>query len=164
MNDPKRQEIKDRIAASQARNEGREHSLMDRVGESAVEAKDGFTAFAREHPLATVAGGLALGVLIAGMFPSARRAARSGGTRAAAFGAVGAEALMAALHQALESLGEASRMGAERLDDLGDSIGDAARGARRQAGYHTTRSADEARIAARDTGKSIARSISRWTK
>lgn len=159
MNDPKRQEIKDRIAASQARNQAREQTLMERAGETAIEAKDGFTAFAREHPIATIAGGVALGVLVAGMFPSARRAARDGGTRAAAASMAGAEALMAALHYALESFGEASRAGAERLDDLGDSIGEAARSARREASYLTSRSANSARIAARDTGKSITRSM-----
>lgn len=164
MNDPKRQEIKDRIAASQARSEAREQSALERAGESAIEAKDSFTAFAREHPLATLAGGLAVGVLIAGMFPSARHAARKSGTRAAAFGAVGAEAVMAALHQALESMGEASRAGVETLDDLGDSIGDAARNARREASYQAARSGESARTVARDAGKSITRSIARWTK
>ena len=164
MNDPKRQEIKDRIAASQARNDAREQSVMERAGESAIEAKDSFTAFAKEHPLATVAGGLALGVLIAGMFPSARHAARKSGTRAAALSAVGAEAVMAALHQAIETMGEAGRAGAETLDDLGDTIGDAARSARREASYQADRSGESARIAARAAGKSISRSLAGWMK
>jgi hypothetical protein len=161
MNDPKRQEIKDRIAASQARQQSHGRPLTDRLGESAIETKDGLTAFAKDHPYLTGGAGLAAGILIAGMFPSARRAARKGGTQAAAMGAVGAELAMSALQDLLGAASEAGRVGAARIDDLGDTIGDTARHARRDAGYIAAQASDSARIAARDTGKSLSRILHR---
>ena len=136
MTDPKRQDIKDRVAASEARNEARDQTLPERVGESAVETKDGITGFVKRHPLATIAGGIAIGVLVAGLFPSTRRAARQGGTRAAALGAAGAETVVAALGRAMDAASHAGRVGAYRLEDLGDTLGDSAREARREALYH----------------------------
>ena len=63
MAEAKRKQIKKKVAAAEVRNEARgEQTLMDRAGEKAIEAKDKFTAFAREHPIATVAGGLAAGM------------------------------------------------------------------------------------------------------
>ena len=69
MPDAKRTQLKKKIEAGEARNKARaEPTLIDRTGEKAIEAKDKFTAFAKEHPIATVAGGLALGILISGLF------------------------------------------------------------------------------------------------
>ena len=69
MTDAKRQQIKTKVAAGQARHRdmGRT-TIVDRAGEAAIEAKDKFVAFAKEHPVATVAGGLALGILVSGLF------------------------------------------------------------------------------------------------
>jgi len=164
MNDPKRQQIKDRIAASQARQETQGRPLSDRFGESAVEAKDDVTAFVKDHPYLTVGAGIAVGVLIAGLFPSTRRAARKGGTQAAAVGAVGAEVVMSAVQELIGAASDMGRAGAERIDDLGDAIGDTARSARRGAGYTAAATSDHARIAARDTGKSLIRALHRWSR
>jgi ElaB/YqjD/DUF883 family membrane-anchored ribosome-binding protein len=165
MNDPKRQEIKDRIAASQARQQSQQaRPLGDRLGESAIETKDNLAAFAKEHPYLTVGAGLAAGILIAGMFPSARRAARKGGTQAAAIGALGTEVVMSTLHDLLGAGSEAGRAGAERVDDFGDAIGDTARQARRDAGYMAAQASDQARIARRNTGKSLSRILHRLTR
>ena len=158
MNDPKRQEIKNRIAAAQARNEDRsDESFLDTAGEKAIEAKDKFTEFAKEHPIATVAGGIGLGILIAGMFPSARRQARQTGAKAAGLAAIASEIAMAYAAQALDAVGDAGRAGANRLDDLGDSVGDTARSLKRTAGYRLGNAADSARIAKRDATKSVSR-------
>ena len=63
MTDEKRTQLKKKVAAGQARNQDRGRTtIVDRAGEAAIEAKDRFTAFAKEHPVATVAGGVALGV------------------------------------------------------------------------------------------------------
>ena len=160
--DAKRQEIKDRIAAAQARNERRaDAGFADQVGERAIAAKDGFTAFAKEHPVATVAGGLALGVLIASMFKGPRHAAYSAGAKTAGLAALGAEVVSAFAASAFDSAAGAGRKGAHLLDDVTDGIGDSARSLKRSAGYRGANAADSARIAARDIGKSISRSLGR---
>ena len=143
MNDPKRQEIKDRIAASQARNEGRTPSSATGNGSE----DSGIIGFIKEHPITTIAGALAVGVLVAGMFPSARHAAKKGGARASALGVLGTQAALSAFQHLLDSTEDARHSGAAKLDDLGDVIGDAARNLRREA---------------RDTGKTAARSLNDW--
>ena len=78
MPDAKRTQIKKKVAAGQARNRTKTENtttVFDRAGEAAIDAKDKFTAFAKQHPIATVAGGLAIGILIAGMFKAPRRRA-----------------------------------------------------------------------------------------
>ena len=87
MTDAKRSNIKRKVAAAKSRNEARAEpaTLADRAGEKAVEAKDKFTSFARQHPIAIVAGGLAAGVLISGLFRGSptRKAGRKFGRKAA---------------------------------------------------------------------------------
>ena len=158
MNDPKRQEIKNRIAAAEARNEERsDESFLDAAGEKAIEAKDKFTEFAKEHPIVTVAGGIGLGIIIAGMFPSARRQARETGAKAAGLATIASEIALAYAAQAMDTAGDIGRAGANRLDDLGDSVGDTARSLKRTAGYRLGNAADSARIAKRDASKSVSR-------
>ena len=86
MPEAKRTQLKKKIEAGEARNKAKtraEPSLIDRTGERAVEAKDKFTAFAKEHPIATVAGGLALGILISGLFRRSPRFEPNATTRGA---------------------------------------------------------------------------------
>ena len=159
--DSKRAEIKARIAASQARNERRsEQSFTDTVGEKAVEAKDEFTRFAKEHPVATIAGGLALGVLVAAMFQAPRRAAAEGAAKTAGLAALGSEIALAFLGSVADSAGDTARAGGRKLDDFGDAVGDTARSLRREAGYRAGKSGDSARIAARKLSKGITRTFS----
>jgi len=184
MNDPKRQEIKNRIAAAQARNQSREHATsqttngqewasqnsanQNSAGRNSSNqaptyagdySEDGITGFIKDHPITTIAGALAVGVLVAGMFPSARKAARKGGARASALSAVGAQAVLGALHQGLEAGEEAARTGGDKLEDLGDVISDTTRSLKREALYAASRSGDTARVTARDTGKSLSRTF-----
>jgi ElaB/YqjD/DUF883 family membrane-anchored ribosome-binding protein len=165
MNDPKRQEIKDRIAA-QARAGTTTSGRATRGNASASKAaptedENDLVAFAREHPLLTVAGGLAVGVLVAGLFPSARSAARKGGARAGALGAAGTQVAVGLFGQLLDSADDARRAGGEKLTVLGDTLGDTARSARRETRYLAERSSDNTRIAARDTTRALARSLHR---
>ncbi len=86
MTEAKRSKIRRKVAAAESRNEARsETSLTDRAGEKAIEAKDKFAAFAKEHPIATLAGGLALGILVSGLFRGSptRKAGRKLGSKAA---------------------------------------------------------------------------------
>ena len=158
MAEAKRKQIKKKVAAAEVRNEARgEQTLMDRAGEKAIEAKDKFTAFAKEHPVATVAGGLALGVLISSLFRGSptRKAGKKLGSKAAGLAAIGAELAMAYAQQAWDASEDARRTGATKLDKLGDTIGRNARGLGEDAaGY-----AASARAAARSKGKSVTRAL-----
>jgi ElaB/YqjD/DUF883 family membrane-anchored ribosome-binding protein len=137
----KRQEIKDRIAAAQERQSVREDSLLKTLGDKAALARDEVADFAKQHPVATVAGGLALGVLISALFKNSptRRAGRYAGERAAGFAAIGSEAATALLAQVLEGTATARKAGAEKLEDASTA----------------------ARDSARSVGKAIARSFTR---
>lgn len=156
MTDAQREKIKAEIEAGEARHYARADStLLDRAGEAAIEAKDRFTAFAREHPLTTVAGGLAIGILISGLFP--RSPTRKLGNKAAGLAAIGAEAAMAYLRQAQDAATHASRSGSHRLDDLGDVIGDKAQWVKREAAHLAETVSDSARAAGRTAGERLER-------
>jgi len=182
MTDAKRQEIRERIAAGEVRHYAREeNSFLDRAGETAIEAKDRFTEFAREHPLTAIAGGLALGVLVSGLFP--RSPTRRAGRKAAGIAALGAEAAMGLLHEALETVehaasdagraatgaaasagvaaGEAGRVGRHRLEDWRDIVADATRRLKRDAVWTAGDVADNARSTKRDAGKRLRRALRR---
>ncbi|TIX50014.1 hypothetical protein [Alteraurantiacibacter aquimixticola] len=162
--DAKRQEIKNRIAAAQARNQKRPGAdLMESVSTKAVEAKDNFTAFARQHPVATVAGGVAIGVLVSALFKNSptRKAGRIAGAKAAGLAAIGSEIAVAFAQQVMETASEAKQASADKLEDIGDAVGDTARRLKREANYRSGNAGDAARTTARDVGKTIARSFRR---
>ncbi len=156
MPDAKRTQLKKKVADGQARNADRGRTTMvDRAGEAAIDAKDKFVAFAKEHPVATVAGGVALGVLIAGMFKGPRRAAVRGGTKAAGLAAIGAELALAYAQQAMEAANEAGRAGAKRLDGFGDT----ARSASRDAAHRASEAGETAMAATREAGRKLGKAI-----
>jgi hypothetical protein len=147
MPDAKRQTIKRKVTAAKSRNQARaKPSKTEQAGEKAIEAKDKFTGFVKEHPFATVAGGLALGVLISGLFRGSptRKAGRKIGAKAAGLAALATELAVAYTQSAMEAAGEARDAGAEKLGDWGEDAADYAA---------------SARVAARNTGKSISRAL-----
>ena len=162
MPDAKRTQLKKKIEAGEARNKARaEPTLIDRTGEKAIEAKDKFTAFAKEHPIATVAGGLALGILISGLFkrsPTRKLGSKAAG-KAANLAAIGAEAAMAYAQQAMATANEAGRAGADKLDGLGESLSHSARAIGRDTAHRASDLSDSARFIARDAGKRIGRAV-----
>ena len=164
MPEAKRTQLKKKIEAGEARNKAKtraEPSLIDRTGERAVEAKDKFTAFAKEHPIATVAGGLALGILISGLFrrsPTRKLGSKAVG-KAASLAAIGAEAAMAYAQQAMATANEAGRAGADKLDDLGDNLSQSARAVRRDAAHRASELSDSARFIARSAGKRLGQAV-----
>lgn len=101
-------------------------------------------AFVRAHPLATLAGGVALGVLVASLFPAPRRAARAGGARAAALAVLGGEVAKAAAQSLIERASEAGREGLRRADDLSETLGQDARAFGRAADARRTQIAQNA--------------------
>lgn len=148
MTEAKRTNIKRKVTAAKSRNQSRAEtpSFTDRAGEKAVEAKDKFTAFAKKHPIATVAGGLAVGILVSGLFRGSptRKAGKKLGKRAAGLTALATELAIAYAQSAMEAAGEAREAGAESLSDLSEDA----------AGYVASAGAT-----ARDAGKSFARAL-----
>lgn len=163
MTDTKRKQIKDKVAAGEARNLARSDKLTDRIGERAIEAKDGLSRFAREHPVATVAGGLALGVLVSALFKRSptRKVAGKAGARAAGLAAIGAELAMAYAQQAMGAASDAGRAGSHKLHELEDSLGQPARNMRRGASRQASLASESARHATRLAGKALTRKLHR---
>jgi len=158
MTEAKRNEIKKKVSAAESRNEARaEPASTDRTGNKATQAKDKFTSFAREHPIVTVAGGLAIGILVSSFFRGSptRKAGRAIGKKTAGLAALGAELAIAFAQQAYGAAEEARRTGADKLGDLGETVGDGARGLKDDAADYATAAA----AAARKTGKSALKSI-----
>lgn len=146
--DEKREELRERIAAGEQRNEERKE-----LAEYAREARDSAVGFAKEHPVATVAGGLALGLLIGALTPKGRKLSR----RAGGFAMTLAELGAVYATEMLDKAGDAAVAGKDRLEDLGDSMGAAARTAKRDLAYHAGSATDSALA----LGKRASRSSSR---
>ena len=155
----KREELKARIAAAEAREN--ERSLLDTAGEKASEATDAVTNFVKERPLTAAAGGLVLGILIAGLFKGPRRAAARGGAKAVGLAAIGAEIASGFASELFDDAADLGRAGKHRAVDLSDRLGDRSRAASRSARHAAGDTADAARIARRETGKAIARAMGR---
>ena len=158
MTDAKRTQIKKKVAAGQARNRTKTENtttVFDRAGEAAIDAKDKFTAFAKQHPIATVAGGLAIGILIAGMFKAPRRAAIKGGSKAAGLAAIGAELAMAYAAKAYEAAKEAGDDSLDWLEDVGSKAGRRTK----SLGSNAADYAADARDSVVKSGRSAARAV-----
>lgn len=162
MTDAKRQKLKDKIEAGQARNRdlGRT-TIVDRAGEAAIEAKDRFVAFAKEHPITTVAGGVALGVLVSGLFKRSptRKIGGAAARRASTLAALGAEFALAYAQQAIAAANDAGREGAHKLGELGETVGDTARSSGRAALDRAGDLGETARAVTRDAGKRLSKAL-----
>ena len=162
MTDAKRQTLKDKVAAGQARNRdlGRT-TIVDRAGEKAIEARDKFVEFAKEHPIATVAGGVALGILVSGLFKRSptRKLGNAAAKRAGTIAALGAEFALAYAQQAMTAANEAGREGAHKLGELGESVGGSARTGGRAALDRAGDLTEAARVVTRDAGKRLGKAL-----
>lgn len=137
--DAKREELKSKIEAAEQRNADR--SFTD----YAKDAADGASSFVKEHPLTTLAGGLALGVLIAAIVPGPGRRLRKKATaRSAVLAGALADLALAYGAKALEGAEDVAKAGQERIGDLGEAIGDTARDLTRSATESASRAIDGA--------------------
>jgi hypothetical protein len=150
----KREQLREKIEAGERRNAERG------ISDYARNARDNATSFVKEHPFATVAGGLAFGVIIASIVPGPGRRLRKRATaRGTALAAMISELGMAYGASLLDNLGDAARTGQDKLEDFGDTLGDTARGLRREAGYLAGGASESARALSREAGKKAGRSI-----
>jgi ElaB/YqjD/DUF883 family membrane-anchored ribosome-binding protein len=158
MSDAKRKQIKKKVSAAASRNESRaEPKRADRAGEKAIELKDKAASFAREHPIALVAGGLAVGILVSSFFRGSptRKAGRAIGRKTASLAAVVADLAIAYAQQAYEAAEEARRAGSDKLGELGGTVGDKARDWGEDAAEYAAGAAEAARKAGKSVGKSL---------
>lgn len=148
MTEAKRTNIKRKVTAAKSRNQSRAAapSFADRAGETAIEAKDKFTAFAKKHPIATLAGGLAVGILISGLFRGSptRKAGKKLGKSAAGLAALATELAVAYAQSAMDATSGVREAGAEKLGTWSEDAAD----------YVVSAGAS-----ARDTGKSFAQAL-----
>jgi len=162
MTEAKRQHLKDRIEAGEARHRdmGRT-TIVDRAGEKAIEAKDKFVEFAKEHPIATVAGGLAVGILVSSLFKRSptRKLGGIAAKRAGTIAALGAEFALAYAQQAMTAANEAGREGAHRLGELGETVGGTARSTGRAALDRAGDLTEAARHVTRDAGRRLGKAL-----
>jgi ElaB/YqjD/DUF883 family membrane-anchored ribosome-binding protein len=151
--DAKRTELKSKVAAAQKRNTSR--SKEQSLGDYARDAGSSATSFVKEHPITTVVGGLALGVLIASFLPGGRKVRKQASAKSAALAAALSELALTYGGQLLEGAGKAASTGREKLGDLGEVLGDGAR----SAGRTTSEAAGTAGDSARDFGKAAVRTL-----
>ena len=150
----KRDTLREKIEAGERRNG--ERALVD----YAREARDSATSFVKDHPIATVAGGLAVGILIASLVPGpGRRMRKRAAAKGSALAAMLTELGIAYGTTLLDGVGDVARSGQDRLEDLGDSVGDTARSLRREALHMAANTGDGARALRREAGKKAGRSI-----
>ena len=145
--DAKREELRRRIEAGQARNEERG------IGDYAKSAADSATTFAKEHPIAAVAGAIAIGLAIGAVTRPGRRAVRRGSTLAALAG----EAALAYAAGLASDAGDLFDNGRDRAVGASDRAGTRARSLSRLARARAANAADEAAL----SGRSLSRRASR---
>jgi len=138
---------------TQQRNRARKEKSF---GDYARDAGSGATSFVKEHPITTLAGAAALGILIASVVPGPGRRLRKQATkRGAVLAGVLADLAMTYGSQALEGAGKAARSGQDKLGDLGEVLGDSARSLRKSGGD----AADDAASLSREAGKRALRTF-----
>lgn len=150
---PKRAELKNKVDAAQKRNKAREERSFS---DYARDAGSGATSFVKEHPITTLAGAAALGILIASIVPGPGRRLRKQATkRGAVLASALADLAITYGSQAFEGAGNAARAGQDKLGDLGEALSDGARSLRRGAGN----AADEAGSVTSEVGRRAARTL-----
>lgn len=131
----KAKRIKDKIAASTERSSGKappRASARTKAGDSADRGERSlFTRTLEDHPLALLAGSVALGAVAASLIPAS--ITRKLGSRALGLAALVGEASALYGGKALEKGSQAARAGQDRLEDLGESAADHAADARTRA-------------------------------
>lgn len=124
----KRTELKQKIEAAEKRNADRS------FGDYARGARDGATSFVKEHPIATVAGGLVLGAIVASFLPGkGRKLRKKASARSALMAGALADLAITYGTQFLSGAEKAAKAGQDRASDLGETLGDGVRSAGKTA-------------------------------
>lgn len=140
----RRQELRERIEAGEERN-----AVRSELAAKALEARDQAVGFAKQHPVAVVAGGVALGLLVGALTPKGRLLGKRAGKWVAMLAEVGA--VYAA--DILTKAGDVAETGIDKIGDIGGTVGTAAR----SAGREIESRAASAGGSARSIGKRLTR-------
>lgn len=124
MSEDKREALRQKIAA------GRQRLAERDLVETAREAGEQAVSFVKKHPLATLGGAVALGLIIGAMTKPGRRLTRRGGVLAA----LATDAALAYGMKLIDQASDAARAGREHLGELGQSAGETAAETGRKAG------------------------------
>jgi hypothetical protein len=170
VSDAKADRIRAKISASQARSrgEGTPRKAKPKAKDTASRPRSddrGFIARAVEdHPLALVAGGLALGAIAAALIPAA--AGRKLGQRVLGLATVAGELGALYGHRAWDAAAEGARAGQDKLEDFGEVLAEQSADARRKAaelgsiaGKRASEIAEAAARNAREAGTSALKAI-----
>ncbi|WP_427968335.1 hypothetical protein [Altererythrobacter sp.] len=147
--DAKRDELREKIEAGERR-----HAARD-LAEAARDAAESATEFVKKHPLATLGGAIAIGLVIGAMTKPGRQLTRRGGKLATLV----ADAAIAYGVSMLEKAGEAATQGQDKLEDLGDALDDKRRTVRREAAHLASTAADRTRSAKRRVSRKTERAV-----
>lgn len=148
-NEAKREALKERIEAGRQRIAERDYA------QSAKDAAEAATTFVKKHPLATLGGAIAVGLAIGAMTKRGRKLGQRGGVIAGLL----ADAAIAYGVQMIDQMGDIARDGQDRLEDLGDTISDKTRSAKRDASHLAGTASDKTLSAARRTRRKAGRAI-----
>ena len=153
----KRRQLREKIEAGQRRNAQRT------MGDYARDAAQTATDFVKKHPVATIAGGVTLGLVIGAMTRPGRRVRR----RSGALAALVLDTAMAYGLKALDGANGFARSAGDRFDDLGHAVESQTRDLRREAA-HRAEATSEAllsagRKASRKSGRALRDLRSRFT-
>lgn len=131
----KAKRIKAKIAASTERSSGKAPPRSDATRKEKVRPENDerslFTRTLEDHPLALLAGGVALGAVAAALVPAS--VTRKLGSRAFGLAALIGEATALYGGKALEKGSQAARASQDRLEDLGETAADYSADARTRA-------------------------------
>lgn len=152
MMEEKRDALRQRIEEGQARLAERDWAA------DAQKAADSAKEFVREHPVATVAGVAAIGILIGAMTRPGRRL----GQRAADLASYATEAgiayAMGVIDAAGDLAGDVREAGSEKLEDFGDTLDRTTRKAKRESSYLAATARDTVHDIGRRAGRKAGRS------
>lgn len=138
----KRDQLRARIEAGEKRNQQR--SFMD----EAKDVADNALEFAKTHPVATIAGGIFIGLAIGAMTRPGRDLRRRGGRWANVAG----EAAMAYALSKIDTI-------SDRMEDFGDTAETQARKLRRDASYRLDTAGDALRSTRRKAERTSKRAL-----
>lgn len=151
--DSKREQLKERIAAGEARNAAR--SIADGAKQAASDAGE----FVKRNPLVAVGGAIAIGLAIGAMTKPGRRMARKAVGRSSVMANLARDAVLAYGVKFIDDATSAARTGQDKLEDLGDAAANTARVAKREAGYIASKATGGAASASRAASRKTRRAV-----
>ena len=151
--DDKREELKERIAAGEARHAARQ------VAQSAKEAAGDAAAFVKRNPLLAVGGAIAAGLAIGMMTKPGRRVARQAVGKSGVLATLARDAVLAYGIKLIDEATSAARTGQDKLEDLSDAAREKTRSAKREAAYIATKASDNVASAKRNATRKTRRAV-----